>query len=190
VFSRAAFSIWIWVAVIWVIGVIGSAIVIVIKPLIEGKVSITRVLRMISLTFVVNLRASSNRDSTYNTLDYTQKQDKSYFENAKRILVPIDGSLQSLKALNDAVGLFNDAAKTRIFALNVIEWTNDEEESLDGEMTSKIEEEGRRMLRSVVISPNKETFGRVVKIGDPSSKIVELTEKLDIETSKAVVLFK
>ena len=187
VFSRAAFSIWIWVAVTWVIG---SAIVIVIKPLIEGKVSITRVLRMISLTFVVNLRASSNRHSTYNTLDYTQKQDKSYFENAKRILVPIDGSLQSLKALNDAVGLFNDAAKTRIFALNVIEWTNDEEESLDGEMTSKIEEEGRRMLRSVVISPNKETFGRVVKIGDPSSKIVELTEKLDIETSKAVVLFK
>lgn len=136
---------------------------------------------MISLTFVANIRTSPNRDSTYDTFDYTQKQDQCYFENARRILVPIDVSLQSLKALNGAVSLFSDSVKTRIFALNVIEWTDDEEESLDGEMTSKIEEEGRRMLRSVVISTNKETFERVVKIGDPSSKIVELAEKLDIE---------
>jgi nucleotide-binding universal stress UspA family protein len=48
-------------------------------------------------------------------------------------------------------------------------------------MTSKIEEEGRSMLRSVVISTKKETFERIVKVGDPSSKIVELAEKLDIE---------
>jgi nucleotide-binding universal stress UspA family protein len=113
-----------------------------------------------------------------------KNKTKATLKNAKRILVPIDGSLQSLKALNGAVGLFNDAAKTRIFALNEIEWTNDEEESLDGEMTSKIEEEGRRMLGSVVISPNKETFERIVKIGDPYSKIVELAEKLDIELIK------
>jgi hypothetical protein len=73
VFTPTSFSIWIWVAVTWVIG---SAIVIVIKPLIEGKVGITRVLRMISLTFVVNLRASSNRDSTYNTRLHTKTRQK------------------------------------------------------------------------------------------------------------------
>jgi urea-proton symporter len=47
-------------------------------------------------------------------------------------------------------------------------------------MISKIEEEGLRML-SVVISTKKGIFERIVKIGDPSSKIVELAEKLDIE---------
>ena len=71
-----------------------------------------------------------NRDpiraqSTYDILDYTEKQNQLHFENDKRILVPVDGSLQSLKALNGAVSLFNDAARTRIFALNVIEWTDD-----------------------------------------------------------------
>jgi urea-proton symporter len=61
---------------------------------------------------------------------------------------------------------------TRIFILGAIEWTDDEDESLDGEMTSKIEEEGLRMLSVVE---------RIVKIGHPSSKIVELAEKLNIE---------
>jgi hypothetical protein len=45
-------------------------------------------------------------------------------------------------------------------------------------MTSKIEDEGRRMLRSVDISTKKETFERIVKVSDPSSKFVELAEKL------------
>jgi nucleotide-binding universal stress UspA family protein len=177
VFSHTAFSIWIWIAVTWVIG---SAIVIVIIPLIEGKVGITQVLKMISLTFLVKLRPNPNPESKYDILDYTEKQNQRYFENTKRILVPIEGSLQSLKTLNGAVSLFNDAARTRIFALNVTEWT-DEDESLDGEMTSKIEEEGRRMLRSVAISTKKETFERIVKVGDPSSKIVELAKILEIE---------
>jgi nucleotide-binding universal stress UspA family protein len=53
-------------------------------------------------------------------------------------------------------------------------------ESLNGEMTSKVEEEVLRML-SVVISTKKGIFERIVKIGDPSSNIVELAKKLDIE---------
>jgi urea-proton symporter len=99
VFSHTAFSIWISIAVTWVIG---SAIVIVIKPLIEGKVGITQVLKMICLAFLVKLRPNPSSESS---LDYTVKQNQSYFENTKRILVPIDGSLQSLKALNGAVSL-------------------------------------------------------------------------------------
>lgn len=46
-------------------------------------------------------------------------------------------------------------------------------------MTSKIEEEGRRMLRSVVIPTD--IIKRMEKVGDPSSKIVELAEKLDVD---------
>lgn len=48
-------------------------------------------------------------------------------------------------------------------------------------MTSKIEEEGRRMLISVVVSTKKEIIERIVKAGNPSSKIVELVKKLDVE---------
>jgi urea-proton symporter len=33
----------------------------------------------------------------------------------------------------------------------------------------------------VLSFPKKETFERIVKVGDPSSKIVELAKKLDIE---------
>ena len=68
--------------------------------------------------------------------------------------------------------------KTRILILEVIEWTGDEEESLNGEMTSKVEE-GLRIL-CAVISTKKGIFERFVKVGDPSSKIVDLAEKLDI----------
>jgi hypothetical protein len=48
-------------------------------------------------------------------------------------------------------------------------------------MISKTVDEGRRMLRTVDISTKKETIERIVKIGDPSSKIVELAEKLYIK---------
>jgi Universal stress protein family len=80
---------------------------------------------MIYHTFLVKPRPNPSTESTYDILDYTEKQNQLYFENDKRILVPVDDSLQSLKALNGAVSLFNDAARTRIFALNVIEWTDD-----------------------------------------------------------------
>jgi Universal stress protein family len=110
---------------------------------------------MICHTFIVKLRPNPSTESTYDILDYTEKQNQLYFENAKRILVPVDGSLQSLKALNGAVSLFNDAERARIFGLNVVGWTDDEDESQDGEMTSEIEEEGRKMLRGVVISKKR-----------------------------------
>jgi len=80
---------------------------------------------MIYHTFLVKPRPNPSTESTYDILDYTEKQNQLHLENVKRILVPVDGSLQSLKALNGAVSLFNDAARTRIFALNVIEWTDD-----------------------------------------------------------------
>jgi urea-proton symporter len=63
----------------------------------------------------------------------------------------------------------------------VIEWTDEDDEASDSEMTSRIEEQGRRMLRSVVVSIKKGSFERIVKMGDPASKIVELAEKLDVD---------
>lgn len=63
----------------------------------------------------------------------------------------------------------------------MIEWADEDDESSDSEMTSRIEEQGRRMLRSVVVSTKNGSFERIVKMGDPASKIVELAEKLYVD---------
>ena len=58
--------------------------------------------------------------------------------------MPVDGLISSLNALKEAAGLFNNVAQTKIFALNDMKWADEEDESSDSEMTSKIEE-GKRM---------------------------------------------
>ena len=133
---------------------------------------------MICLNCILRIRSHPIQEATQGNSIFREKQSQNYFDNSKRILVPVDGSIHLLKAPN---GLFDNVFQTKIFALNVIEWTDEEEESLDGEMTSRIEEEGRRMLRSVVIPTERDIIERIVKVGDPSSKIVELAEKLDVD---------
>jgi nucleotide-binding universal stress UspA family protein len=181
-FSLAAFSVWIGIALLWAIG---SAIAIVIKPIIEGRVGIVQVSRMICLAFVLHLKprrgATRVEQSIQANSTYKRDQIPQYIEVSRKILVPIDGSIQSIKALNAATELFGRTLHTRIFALNVIEWTDEQDESWDSRMTSKIEEEGRRMLKSVVISSRECTLERIVRVGDPPSKIAELAEKLDVD---------
>ena len=122
------------------------------------------------------------QEATQGNSIFGEKQSQNYFENGKRILVPVDGSRHLLKALNGAAGLFDNEFQIKIFALNVILlWTDEEEESLESQMTSRIEEEGRRMRRSVVIATESDIFERIVKMGDPSSKIVESAEKHDVD---------
>lgn len=48
------------------------------------------------------------------------------------------------KSLNAATEIFGKKFHAKVFVLNVIEWTNEQDESWDSRMTSKIEEEGRR----------------------------------------------
>jgi nucleotide-binding universal stress UspA family protein len=181
-FSLAAFSAWVGIALLWAIG---AAIAIVIKPIIEGRVGIVQVSRMICLAFVLLLKprrgGTRGEQSIQANSTYKRDQIPQYFEVSRKILVPIDGSIQSIKALNAATELFGRTLQTRIFALNVIEWTDEQDESWDSRMTSKIEEEGRRMLKSVVISSRECTLERIVKVGDPPSKIAELAEKLDVD---------
>ncbi len=65
--------------------------------------------------------------------------------------------------------------------MNIIGWADEEDESSDSERTSKIEKEGRRMLISIVSSTKKGNHQKNCREGDPSSKIVELAEKLDVD---------
>jgi nucleotide-binding universal stress UspA family protein len=177
-FSLAAFSAWVGIALLWAIG---AAIAIVIKPIIEGRVGIVQVSRMICLAFVLLLKPRRGGTRGEQSIQANSTYIPQYFEVSRKILVPIDGSIQSIKALNAATELFGRTLQTRIFALNVIEWTDEQDESWDSRMTSKIEEEGRRMLKSVVISSRECTLERIVKVGDPPSKIAELAEKLDVD---------
>jgi urea-proton symporter len=100
-------------------------------------------------------------------------------EDIKRILVAVDGSVASLRALNYASSLFEGRA--RIYILNVIEWTHEDEESIDSLLVSKMEEEGRKMLKSIIIPEKKSEYEQIVRHGDPATKIVEVAQKLDVE---------
>ncbi|HEY9386130.1 MAG TPA: sodium/solute symporter [Nitrososphaeraceae archaeon] len=178
IFSFTAYFVWVWIGITWAVG---ATIGIVIKPLIEGRLSITKVLKMIFFNLYFGNRprlAFKLRGTGINSAISTQVYN---YERSKKILVPIDGSIQSLKALNCASKLFNELSDIKIYILNVIEWTDDEEESVDVEMTARVEEEGRKMLRSVVVSKKKDNYERIVKLGDPASKIVEMAEKLEVD---------
>jgi nucleotide-binding universal stress UspA family protein len=60
-------------------------------------------------------------------------------------------------------------------------WTDDEEESVDAAIVSQMEQEGRKMLRSLAISRQNADYERAVRLGDPTTKIVEMANRLDID---------
>jgi nucleotide-binding universal stress UspA family protein len=68
-----------------------------------------------------------------------------------------------------------------ITILNVIEWADEDEESMDDELAAAIEEQGRRILRSIMIPKLARDYERMVKLGDPATKIVEMAEKLKVD---------
>ena len=62
----------------------------------------------------------------------------------------------------------------------MIEWTDDSDGSLDEAMSDEMAQEGRKMLRSVMV-PKFHKFERVVKLGDPAKKIVETADNLNVD---------
>ncbi|MGI0012028.1 MAG: sodium:solute symporter family transporter, partial [Nitrososphaera sp.] len=171
IFSETVYSIWVGIAVVWAGA---AATVIILLPLIESRAGIIRVLQKIGQgPYEIKQHYGANN------YDY----DSSELEYQKKILVPLDGSQQSLRALNYAANLYDSThrAKARIYILNVIEWADESEESIDEELAAAMEEQGRRMLRSVIIPKVAGGCERIVKLGDPASKIVEMAEKLNVD---------
>src|SRR5919109_667247 len=158
---------WVGIAVTWA-GM--AATVIVLLPLIESRVGIVKVLQRIG-------QGSVEEVAEHNA--YYYGDDSSIYQ--KRILVPVDGSQQSLRALNYAASIYATSHdRTMIYILNVIEWADGDEESMDEELAAAIEEQGRRMLRSIMIPKSAREYERMVKLGNPATKIVEMTEKLKV----------
>lgn len=79
-----------------------------------------------------------------------------------------------LRALNYSIQIFDTTPGTKILVLNVIEWANDVEDSIDGELALKIEERDRKMLGSILVKDHIYKCERIVKLGDPASKIADM----------------
>jgi nucleotide-binding universal stress UspA family protein len=171
IFSQTVYSVWVGIAVVWASA---AATIIVLLPLIESRVGIVRVLQKIG-----QRPYGTEQQRVYDYYDDDYRGD--FFQ--KKILVPIDGSQQSLRALNYAATMYNSPHdRTKIYILNVIEWADENEESIDEELAAAMEEQGRRMLRSVAV-PKVVRGGheRMVKLGDPATKIAEMAEKLNVD---------
>ena len=163
VFEEQTFHFWIWLAIIWAFTAAG---IIIFLPLIEARKSINEIFH--KATMDSGMMESSDEPSASDS-------------PVMKILVPVDGSAKSLKALYHANYIFRGSAKVKIYLLHVIEWTDENEENIDEELASQIQEEGRLILRSVVLPKQINDYKRIVKLGDPSEKIVELADKLKID---------
>jgi SSS family transporter len=164
IFSQQMYAAWVGIAVTWAAT---AATVIVILPLMESRAGIGKVLKRIGQGSIEEMA----EHNTYYAHDPPIHQ--------KRILVPVDGSQRSLRALNYAASIYASSSdRAVIYILNVIEWVDEDEESMDEELADAMEEQGRRMLRSIVIPKSARAYERMVKLGDPATKIVEMAEKL------------
>lgn len=63
--------------------------------------------------------------------------------------------------------------------MHVMEWTDEDDETVDERLVSQMEQEGRKMLRSVALTSRNPDCERIVKLGDPAIKIAEMADKLE-----------
>ena len=163
VFDEQVFHIWVWLAIVWAFGAAG---IIIFLPLIEARKSISEIFHKATMD-----------SGMLETSDEPTPSDSPIM----KILVPVDGSARSLKALYHANYIFRGSAKVKIYLLHVIEWSDENDENIDEELASQIQEEGRLILRSVVLPKQINDYKRIVKLGDPSEKIAEIAEKLKVD---------
>jgi urea-proton symporter len=170
IFSYPVYLTWVVVALVWTAVAAG---VIIFKPLIEARRGIQEIIQKMSIG--LKLRLDIN---TYN--DFPTWPPISQEAISERILVAVDGSIFSLHALDYANRLF-DEPDAMLYVIHVIEWTEeDDDESFDSELTKRMEQEGRKMLTRLLLS-KKVHCERIVKIGDPSTKIADTANKLDVD---------
>jgi SSS family transporter len=168
VFSLESFVYWVLMAITWAFIAAGITILI---PIIEARKSISEILS----------RASSSNSKSH---------EEEHFDDETpltKILVPVDGSVKSLRALNHASYLFRTNSKLRIYLLHVIEWTDENDENIDDEISHQVQEQGRLILRSISIPKNMNDYQRIVKLGNPAKKIAEVANSLRVQ---AIVMGK
>lgn len=163
VFSETAYTLWVGIAVMWITA---SAVVIILLPLLESRVGILQAVQMM-------WRKVSELD---NTLSHNKTPTD--IIHTRRILVAIDGSSPSLRALNYATSLHDDMITAQIYLMYVLEWPEEGEEHLDDELLTKMEREGRILLNSIVLPSKSVSYVRIVRIGDPATKLLDVASKI------------
>lgn len=170
-------SAWTWSAtlqsstVTYKFGIGGSfwyaAGVTLILPLIEARTSISEIIHR------AGIDKSPEKEFESEQVDDTKP--------IMKILVPVDGSIKSLKALNSANYLFRGSNRVIIYLLYVMEWPDENDENMDEELTMQMQEEGKLILRNVVVPKQLHDYKRIVKLGNPSQKIAEIADKLGVD---------
>lgn len=176
VFSLETYYVWIGIAIVWAAA---AASTVILLPIIEAKSAIIKIFRVTFGNFFKIDSTLIQESLSQNELINNSRENE---ENIRKVLVAVDGSEYSIRALNFAIQLYDKSSNVRVYALNVIEWIDEGKgESFDHEMTSRMREEGSLMLKSLITYKRADEIVRIVKLGNPSSKIVEMAEKLGAE---------
>ena len=165
VFTETVYTVWIWVAILWAVV---AASMIWILPIIQSRDGISHVVKNI-------VNSSKPRKTDKYGHDLSDK------EIAQKILVAVDGSVSSMRALNYVNYVMKESSNIKVYLTHIIEWSDDDE-SMDDEMTLKMEQNGRKMLLGISLPSKLRNYERIVKLGDPAKKISELASSLNVDT--------
>ena len=165
VFTETVYHVWIWVAILWA-ATAGSLVWAL--PIIQSRSGIAHVLKNIVIS------SKPKKSDKYG-------HDLSGNEIAQKILVAVDGSVSSMRSLNYVNYVMKESSNIKVYLAHIIEWTDDDE-SMDEEMTLKMEQDGRKMLLGILLPSKLKNYERIVKLGDPAKKISELATSLNVDT--------
>jgi nucleotide-binding universal stress UspA family protein len=183
IFSFEFFLFWILLSIFWTLA---AACFLIIKPIIESKREISTVLS--NLMIVIRSKFLFRKDENmllsplYGTVN-SNLESSTANTNYKRILVAVDGSMPSIRALDYASHTFQ--LDSLIYVLHIIEWPEGTEENAttseyDTELLKRIEKEGRLVLSSILIK-NSKRCERIVKVGDPANRIIKTAHDLNVD---------
>lgn len=175
IFSYEFFLFWILLSIVWTIC---AACFLIVKPIIESKREISIVLS--NLLYIIRSKFQVRNYDNKFSLSKNNTSENPINTNFKRILVAVDGSMSSIRALDYASNVFQ--ADSIIYVVHIIEWPDDYEQNTeyDTELMKRVEREGRLVLSSILIK-NSKRCERVVKIGDPANKIIKTANDLNVD---------
>lgn len=162
VFTLETFTAWIYLALVWAASAAGITILL---PIIEARMSIG--------TIIQNMRKANVSESEFDE----PVDDK---KPVTKILVPVDGSTKSLSALNNVHYIFSNSNMIRVYLLHVIEWSDENDENMDEDLSAQMLEEGKIVLKSIMMPKQLRDYKRIVRLGNPPKKIAEVAKSLDV----------
>jgi SSS family transporter len=175
IFSYEFFLFWILLSIVWTIS---AACFLIVKPIIESKREISIVLS--NLQFIIRSKFQIRNYDHKFSLSKNNISENPVNTSFRRILVAVDGSMSSIRALDYVSHTFQ--TDSTIYVVHIIEWPDDYEQNTeyDTELMKRVEKEGRLMLSSILIK-NSKRCERVVKIGDPANKIIKTANDLNVD---------